>query len=304
MNTVAMGRFGTRHKHDRFRQALGERLRVPLEAWSVRRRWLVAWLIAVVAFVFGANAWTAVDMSGLQASREALSAAQRELSEAYGAVAQLPALRRAAPIVHVPAGWSAADDVRVISQLAVRSDMSLLGIEPGAVTGSGLDSMRPLHITAQADFDHVVDFLEALQSLPVLVVPDELTLRRQGESLSVKATLRSFGAIHPVPRAMPQSVRNDPDAFDPDDEIVFYDPFLPGSLAPLSAGASAAMRLVGLLDDRISGLALVETGEGAAMLEAGQQWGDERVTHVDARALTLAKHDGSVHSLTLAEAVE
>jgi hypothetical protein len=164
--------------------------------------------------------------------------------------------------------------------------------------------MRPLHVTAQADFDHVVDFFEALASLPVLVVPEDVTLKRQGEALSINATLHSFSAIHPVRNAARRTVRDDPDAFDPDEQIVFYDPFQPAAFASAAASASSSMRLVGLLADRLRGLALIEAGDSAATLEPGQQWGDERVAHVDARALTLAKRDGSVYSLTLAEAVE
>ncbi|MEM5388007.1 hypothetical protein VSR68_31135 [Paraburkholderia phymatum] len=309
MNTTTVGRIGAPSKRVPFGDAIAERLRVPLEAWSARRRCLVALAIAVAVFALGANAWIARDMSGAQASSDALSAAQRKLSDAQAAVAQLPALRRAAPVSHVPAGWSSADDVRVISQLAARSDVTLLKIEPGAVAGSGLDAMRPLHVTAQADFDHAVDFLEGLSSLPVLVVPDELTLKRQGEALSISATLHSFNAIHPVPSAARPTVRNDPDAFDPDafdpdEEIVFYDPFQPPTFAPASEDAPGSMRLVGLLSDRMRGLALIETGDGAETLESGQQWGDERVTHVDSNALTFAKRDGSMHSFTLAEAVE
>ncbi|MEX3935646.1 hypothetical protein AB4Y32_28240 [Paraburkholderia phymatum] len=304
MNTITVGRIGVPFRREPLGDTIVERLRVPLEAWSARRRCVVAISIAVAVFALGANAWIAADMSGMQTSSEALSVAQRKLSEAQAAVAQLPALRRATPVAHVPAGWTSADDVRVISQLAARSDVTLLKIEPGAVEGSGLDAMRPLHVTAQADFDHTVDFLEDLSSLPVLVVPDELTLKRQGATLSMSATLHSFNTIHPVPNAVRSSVRNDPDAFDPDEEIVFYDPFQPPTFAPASEDAPASMRLVGLLADRMRGLAMIETGDGAETLESGQQWGDERVTHVDADALTFAKRDGSVHVLTLKEAVE
>ncbi|MEM5344490.1 type 4a pilus biogenesis protein PilO [Paraburkholderia azotifigens] len=304
MNMTIAGRFGRPAARERAGQALVERLRVPLEAWSVRRRWLVALCVAVAAFALGANAWLAADMSGVQASREALSVAQRKLSEAGAAVAQLPALRKAASVTRMPANWTSADDIRVISQLASLHELTLLSIEPGAVAGSGLDTMRPLRVTARADFDHTADFFEALASLPVLVVPDEVTLRRQGESLSVSATLHSFGAIHPVQDVARRSLRNDPDAFDPDEEIVFYDPFQPASIASASEDGSSPMRLVGLLADRMRGLALIETGEGGTTLETGQEWGGERVANVDARALTLAKRDGSAHSLTLAEEVE
>jgi hypothetical protein len=304
MNMTMAGRFGRPAARERLGHAFVERMQVPLEAWSVRRRWTVASCIAVAAFVSGANAWRATDLSGVQASREALSTAKRKLGEAETDVARLPALRKAASVARMPANWTSADDVRVISQLASRNDMTLLSIEPGAVTGSGLDTARPLHMTARADFDHVVDFFEALASLPVLVVPDEVTLRRQGEGLSVDAKLRSFAAIHPVPDVVRQGLRNDHDVFDPDEEIVFYDPFQPASIATALEDGSSSMRLVGLLADRLRGLALIETGDGAATLERGQRWGDERVSYVDARALTLAKRDGSAHSLTLAEAVE
>lgn len=303
MNTTIAGRIMPARR-ERFGRVLVARLRVPLETWSVRRRWVVALCIAAAVFVLGANAWLTTDMSDVQASREALSAAQRKLGDAEVDVAQLPALRQAASAAPMPANWTSADDIRVISQLAARHDVTLLAIEPGIVTGSGIDVMRPLHVTAQADFDHVVDFFEALASLPVLVVPEEVTLKRQGDALSINATLDSFGAVHPARNAARRTVRDDPDAFDPDEEIVFYDPFQPAAFASAEESASSSMRLVGLLADRLRGLALVEAGDSAATLEPGQQWGDERVAHVDARALTLAKRDGSMHSLTLAEAVE
>jgi Tfp pilus assembly protein PilP len=63
-----------------------------------------------------------------------------------------------------------------------------------------------------------------------------------------------------------------------------------------------SMRLVGLLADFSRGLALIETDDGAATLEAGQKWGEESVTHIDAQALRLAARDGSVRSMMLAEA--
>jgi Tfp pilus assembly protein PilO len=308
MNTTMAGRIGGPHGHRKGpnTQQLIDRLRVPLEAWSVRRRALVALSIAVAVFALGANAWTASDMSGMQASADALSAAQHKLNDAEAALAELPALRRAAPATHVPAGWTSADDVRVVSQLASRHDVSLLKIEPGPVTGSGLDAMRPLHLTAQGDFDHVMDWLGGLASVPVLIVPDELMLKRQGSGLSIGATLRSYASIHPVQAAPRPDVRADPDAFDPDDEIVFYDPFQPETLAgdPAQTESAGSMRLVGLLADRLRGLALIENGDATTTLEPGQQWGSERVAQVDASALRLMRRDGSAHSFTLPEVAE
>ncbi len=301
MNMTIAGRFGMPAARASRARAFAERLRVPLEAWSVRRRWVVASCVTIAVFLLGADAWLAVDASGVQASRDALSAAQRRFSEAEAAVARLPALRNAARAPQMPAKWTSADDIRVISQLAARNDVTLAGIEPGAVTGSGFETMRPVHVTAQADFDHIVDLFEALATLPVLVVPDEVTLKRQGASLSMNATLRSFSTVHPLQSEAYGRSRDDPDAFDPDEEVVFYDPFLPAALASPAEDARAPVRLVGLLADRLRGLALVEADERMATLEQGQAWGGEQVAKVDANALTLARRDGSTHALTLAE---
>lgn len=303
MNTTTIRYLGPQKAHLPWTQWI-DLLSVPLEAWSVRRRWLAAALIALTVLALGANGWTSADLSGLQASRDALADTQHKLSDARTALAQLPALRRDASSVHAPTNWTSADDVRVISQLAARNEVTLLTVEPGAAVGNAKDTMRPLHLTAQADFDHMMDFLEGLASLPVLIVPAELTLKQQREGLSINATLNSFGALHPVVNVGRRSLRADSDTLDPEDEIVFYDPFALSSSTPSLDANALPMRLVGLLADLSRGLALIDTDEGAMTLEAGEKWGGESVAHVDAHALTFAKHDGGARSLTLAEAGE
>jgi hypothetical protein len=97
MNMTIDGRFGMPPARASRARVFAERLRVPLEAWSVRRRWVVASCVTIAVFLLGADAWLAVDASGVQASRDALSASQRRFSEAEAAVARLPARRRCRP---------------------------------------------------------------------------------------------------------------------------------------------------------------------------------------------------------------
>jgi hypothetical protein len=55
-------------------------IRLPLEAWSARRRHVAGALIAATVFGAGANAWMAADLAGVQASRTALSEAQKRVA--------------------------------------------------------------------------------------------------------------------------------------------------------------------------------------------------------------------------------
>jgi Tfp pilus assembly protein PilP len=61
------------------------------------------------------------------------------------------------------------------------------------------------------------------------------------------------------------------------------------------------VRLVGVLRDRTRGLALLDTPDGVATVEKGQQLGAERVTKLDTLGITLVKA-GTTRTLALAEA--
>lgn len=284
-------------------------VRLPLAAWSRRRRWLVALLIAAVVFGLGAHGWVVADFGGVEASRTALEAATRHLADARRALSQLPALRKeaaAAPGAQLPASWTSADDVRIVSELAAQNGVSLLSVEPGATSGSGVDSMRPVQLTAHTDFVHLMAFLRGLADLPVLIVPVDVTVKRDAGSLAVRATLRVFGALKPMP--MPLTATADAfvdESLDSDDEedIVFFDPFsLPQMLASGEQQPDASqLRLVGVLHDRTHGLALLDTPDGAATVVSGQQFGAERVTRLDALSITLA-NGGATRTLALTEA--
>ena len=237
-----------------------------------------------------------------------MEAVTRHLADARSALAQLPALRRevaATPGAQLPASWTSADDVRIVSELATQNSVSLLSVEPGAATGSGAESMRPIQLTAHTDFVHLMAFLRGLSDLPVLIVPVDVAVKRDADSLAVRATLHVFSALRPVPSTATADAFADEslDSDDDEEDIVFFDPF---SLPPMLASGEpqpdvSPLRLVGLLHDRTRGLALLDTPDGATTVVFGQQLGDERVTRLDALSITLV-NGGATRTLALTEA--
>ncbi|CAB3763304.1 hypothetical protein [Paraburkholderia solisilvae] len=313
MSMAIADRFGPINQRMTPRRRAG-RLRVPSHAWRVRRRLLVASLIALVTFALGANAWVAADLAGARTAHALFDDTQRRFERAQRALSELPALRAAAGSAHSTSperssdSGASTDDVRIVSQLAARGGMTLLTLEPGAVTGAGSDAARPLRMTALADFSQLLAFVQALPSLPVLIVPGELLVKRTNDGpagglLSVSATLNVFDALRPLDdfaTGFPDDI-----TMNDDDDIVFYDPFS-WPLRPEARVAepdAAGFRLVGLLYDLARGLGLVETPDGEATLEAGQRVGGENVARVDRLGVTLAARDGSEHRLTFEEAV-
>ncbi|WP_144110068.1 hypothetical protein [Paraburkholderia sp. BCC1886] len=281
-------------------------LRVPLGAWSVRRRLAVAGLIATCVFVIGLQASLATDFGGIEASRTTLAATTRQFEEARRSLAQLPALReRAAAFpARLKAASTSADDVRMVSELAAQSNVALLAVEPGALSGTGPQSMRALQLTAHTDFVHLMAFLHALGELPVLVVPVDVTLKREAHALAMSATLHVFHALRPVAASATAGGVSD-DSLDADDEddVVFFDPFLlPQTSASGNLAELSQLRLAGLLHDRARGLALIDTPDGPTTVAQGQQIGAERVTRLDGFGITLV--DGAAtRTLAFAEAL-
>ncbi|MFT4068788.1 hypothetical protein [Paraburkholderia sp.] len=283
-----------------------KRARLPLDAWSRRRRRLVAALIATLVFGLGAHGWIAADLCGLEASRAALTASAQRIEEARRTLTQLPSLRRTAaamPAVHsAVASWSSADDVRGVSELAAQNGVALLAVEPGPTSGEGSERMRSLQLTAHTDFVHLMAFFHGLSQLPVLMVPVDVTVKQDGAALSMSATLRVFDALRPASRAETAHAYDDASLDEDDEEIVFFDPFSQPRMSADGEPADAAeLRLVGLLRDRTRGLALLDTPEGATTVAAGEQLGAERVTQLDELGITLA-NGGTTRTLTLTEA--
>ncbi|MFP3605795.1 hypothetical protein [Paraburkholderia sp. SIMBA_053] len=291
-----------------------KRLRAPLHTWSPRRRWAIALLIALVVFSLGAHGWIVADLGRLAASRAALLASADHLADARRALAQLPSLRReAAASDATPAAiatasraskqWTSADDVRVVSELAAQNGVALLAVEPGAASGTGAQSERPLQLAARTDFIHLMSFMRGLIELPVLMVPVDVVIKRDGSALSVSAALRVYSGLRPAPASLTTQELADA-SLDSDDEedVVFFDPFSPAQMqATVDLPGQPQLRLVGLLHDRARGLALFDTPEGATTVASGQQIGDERVTRFDTFGITLAK-GAATRTLDLAEA--
>ncbi|MEX3789998.1 hypothetical protein [Paraburkholderia sp. BR14374] len=284
-----------------------KRARMPLEAWSSHRRWLVATAIAALVFAFGAYGWNTADLAGLEASRAALALGTQRLAQARHALAQLPSLRRAAAVMPATVSsavpWNSADDVRIVSELATQSGVLLLAVEPGAASGEGVERKRELQLTARTDFVHLMAFFHGLAQLPVLIVPADVTVKQDGKGLAVAATLQVYDALRPPSATLAASAgaSADPDeAADDDDEgLVFFDPFAkPQISASGEPGDVSELRLVGLLRDRTRGLALLDTPDGTTTVVAGQQLGVERVTQLDALGITLA-NGGATRTLTL-----
>jgi hypothetical protein len=319
MNTTLTGRLGPINRGKTQRHEAGASLApfAALRAWCVRNpllfRFLAASLIAIATFAIAANAWIAADFMGTQAMRARVDEAQEHLDSAQRAVGELPALRALAGAeglanpTRASDSSASTDDVRIVSQLAARGGMSLVALEPGAVTGTGIDAMRPLRMTALASFAQLLAFMRALPSLPVLIVPGELLIKQTGNPggglLTVSATLNVFDALRPSSQL--ESL-NDDLTTDDDEDIVFYDPFsrpfAPDARIPGSD--TVGFRLVGLLYDLARGLGLVETPDGEATLEAGQRVGADSVARVDGFGITLAARDGSEHRLMFEEAVQ
>ncbi|MEQ5840000.1 hypothetical protein N0A02_11200 [Paraburkholderia acidicola] len=285
-----------------------DRLRVPLDAWSGARRLAIALLVAAGVFVLGARSWNAVDLGGIAASHTALDDAQHRLASARHALAQLPVLRERVAVkarLGQPVVWTSADDVRAFSQLAARSGLVLVSLEPGAASGEGLDAMRSVKLAARGNFAQIMKFVRGLAGLPVLVVPADLTVKRHDDALEIATTLQVFSRLFPVGAgqlAPPDQMLDASDA-QIDQDVAFHDPFSPQRIGDVDLPEAAQLRLVGLLRDDTHGLALVETAEGTQTVEPGQPFGEQRVTKIDALGLTLATRGGA-HLLTLAREPE
>lgn len=274
------------------------------ETWSVWQRFGVAVLVAALTFVAGARAWMSEDVTGVDAARAELADAQSRFDDARDGIVHLAELRsiaRGLPELN-EAGkhGSFAADARTVSALAAAAGMVLFGLEPGAASGSATDAMRSIKLSAQADFSQLMDFLQELQTLPTLVVPIELTVKRNADSLHIEALLRVSDSLR-APEAMREATRDraaDLLSLDPDETLKRYlaDPFA----VDRSDAADDAVRLTGLLRDSRRALALVETPNGALDVTAGERFLGEQVVGVGDTGLTLASDSGT-HELLLQE---
>ncbi|QCP51231.1 hypothetical protein FAZ95_19975 [Trinickia violacea] len=272
---------------------------VPLEAWTGARRLTVGAVIAAVVFAIGACAWDAADLGRKSASQAALADVEHRLSDARTAVARLPALRLEMAHATTSTDDRASSSVgnwHAVSALAARSGLTLRALEPAKPYGEGIEAARPVRVVARANFAGLLDFLQGLPSLPVLVVPEDLLVKHDGDELSISMTLAFFDAL--PSSLVPSAVADSDPGGDDADEAWFADPF---AAAPaVLANAGSMLHLVGLLREGTRGLALVTAADGATSLATGQSIGREKVTRIDDRGVTLSS-DVGVRLLTLPE---
>ncbi len=259
----------------------------PVDAWSDYRIALTSVVVAALVFAAGAALWRASDLSGTEASRSALDHVQQRLNGARALAAQLPAMRArlgGAP----PSRWSVADALHEITALAAQSGLRIGTIEPSAQKGEGLETERPLRFRAEGSFGEIRRFLDALEGLPRLVVPADLQMKRNADTLALEATLRVFEDLPAVARPAPSRR----DAF-------AIDPF--GVKNGTGANDPGAILLVGTLLGQRGAMALVETAAGVDGFSPGQMIGDERLGSVRLRSIELSRRDGVVRAMGFAE---
>lgn len=258
----------------------------PLYRWRRRRRLIVAGLVAVVACALASLIWRMADTRGAQAA-QALADATQRLARARQQLATLPALRRAAQgaaaaAQDAPANRaSPADDSRFLSQLATETGLTLLSLTPGAENRKEPLAGRFLKLTAQADFVPLNRFFRQLHTLPLLVVPEEVTIRREGDGLLISAVFQLFDELRaPAPVSEPAQA--------------WLDPFTPPAA---DAPGSRALRLVGVIEDGTHAIALMETPDGMQTVRRGDALGGERVANIGMPEIVLS-HGASLRALT------
>ncbi|WP_233864906.1 hypothetical protein [Paraburkholderia adhaesiva] len=239
-----------------------------LHAWSVRRRSGVAAAIAVIAALSAGAVLVETDPLGVRAARTELDDAEHKLADAQRVVARLPELRLAAS--EVPQGSresTAADDVRLVSELTSAAGLALVTLEPSAPGGAGAETYRSMNFAAQGNFAQLRAFLAGFATQPVLVLPAELAIKRDGGGLSIAATVQVFDGLPPIQL----------DATSGDRNGVATDPF---TSSAADGSGNGALRLSGVLHDSKGIVALVESASGTQAVRAGQLFGGVRVEQV------------------------
>lgn len=249
-----------------------------LHAWGVRRRRGVFVTVAVLTAAVAFEVCIEWDVAGLRAAESGLADIERTLAEAQRTVARLPALKEAAASKGAlrNSTGSAAEDIHRVSRLTAATGLALLSLEPSASGGTGAESFRALRLAAQGDFAQLGSFLAGLSAASGLIVPTEVAIKRNVESLSIAATLQVFDGLPPV------SVAELPGE---DDEGEVLDPFASRFGGVASEGSQ---RLAGVIQDRSSIVALIEAASGTEAIQAGQAFGGGRVVQVAPSRVVLS----------------
>jgi hypothetical protein len=260
---------------------------------DMAQRWAWAAASGGAAFALALYGWHASGVHGDHAERAALDALERRVSHARNTLEQLPAMREEAQqgfaFALADAAQPREEHWRAISDAAAQSGVTLQALEPGAVQGEGPQAGRSVRIGAQASFAGLVSFLRALTSLPALVVPTGMLVKRDASGLAIDATLRVFDALPSAPHEVDDTANS---------ASTFSDPFDIAGLA--ATDAVGALRLLGVVREGARGLALFGTEQGVAAVATGQTVGAERIVGIDGHGVRLASRAG-IRLLSLEE---
>lgn len=245
--------------------------------------------LACGVFACGVHVGRDADWGGVARSKSALDAAASRDARAR----QLLAAASRQPAAASPAAANAdAPDRRETAadfalRLAAHAQTSGLRVRQlDRLGGESADGRRDggaytLALSAEGDFSAFLRFFAGLVLLSQLVVPVTFSVKRDGETNVLETRLdvwpelpgrvgRPWASVPDMPRA---------------------DPF--AAMPMFAAGeAQDGARLVGVLSDRRSGLALFERGGAAWSVAAGQAVGGDRLAGIDAGGVTFVTHDG------------
>jgi Tfp pilus assembly protein PilO len=277
----------------------------PFYQWRARRRLVVASIVTLMTWILASAAWRMTDSSGARATT-ALAEAKQHLATAQRQIAGLPALRKAAQAEASAAPYNGAspgspaanpaDDIRFLSQLAAETGVTLLSLEPGAENRKEPLAGRFLKLTAQTDFAHLNDFFRQLHTLPILVVPAELAIKRDGDGLAMNAVFQLFDELRAPAPASASASENSP-ATPAAHAGKQLDPFTPPAG---DAPGSRALRLAGVIEDGTHAIALMETPDGMQTVKRGDELGGERVASIGMPEIVLS-HGAAMRTLTWEE---
>ncbi len=255
--------------------------------------------LAAAAFVLATFGWRLLSEERRARGISERDALERRIRESRAKLAYLPQLRRTVGAQRgtAPAAAAAGVDWQALAELAGRTGVRLLALEPvprvpGHRGRPGDAAGQAMRIDARSAFPGLYAFMQGLSTLPVLVVPGAIDVKRDADELVWAATLNVFGAT-PVQRtaALDESTASQVDSGRKGRTL--NDPFHVDT--GLELPGAATVRLVGLVYDGRRALALIEGASGAQATVAapGQALGAEKIAHVDARGVTLSGRAGA-----------
>ncbi len=258
--------------------------------------------LACGVFVCGVYAGRDADWGGVERSRVALGAvASRDARARRLLAASSVRPARPAGAGRSPAAQQTPSDFAMrlaahagASGLRVRKLERLDGERTGGQRDDG--AVYVFAISAEGDFDALCRFLSGLAALPALVVPATSSVKRDNGATMLDARLDVWPAL---PGGEADGRRRADGREVP--EAPAADPFSAMPMLAIDDAADAA-RLVGVMHDRRSGLALFERGDDAWSVAPGQMVDGARVARIQAGGVTLATHGGGRRVMTVSGA--